>query len=222
MTPVELLWSTQRAVAPQEMLDMHDALKELRRQKKLVEAENTSNQDTLSNLENRQRLQQADVDRMRERHEIQEHVRKLEKSRPLWQYRDAQTAYKEASQNSKDAARELKTLQDEVEPLLRAVNAKEVYQTRIDNVVKERKMLAAKAEKDADTIDRKMKDLHDRGEELESERAAECENGRQSKKEAARLEGNVARLKKQLEEPPPDLDTAAYNEQIVGLLLGIV
>lgn len=217
MTPIELLRSTQRAVAPQEMLDMHDQLKELRREQKMVEAENTSNQDTLSSLENRQRMQQADVDRMRERNEIQERIRNLEKSRPIWQYRDVRKEMNAAKEKNKTAEAELKALKDEVEPALRAVNAKQAYQARIEQVVKERKQAATKAEKDADALDKKMRDLHERTIELDNERSAESNGGRQSRQEVARLEGNIARLKKQIEEPPPDLDISSYNEKIVGI-----
>lgn len=216
MTPIELLRSTQRAVAPQEMLDMHDQLKELRREQKMVEAENASNQDTLSSLENRQRMQQADVDRMRERNEIQERIKFLEKSRPIWHYRDARKELNEAKEQNQIAEAELKALQDEVEPALRAVNAKQAYHARIEQVVKERKQAATKAEKDADVLDKKMKDLHERTVELDNERTAEGNGGRQSRQEAARLEGNIARLKKQIEEPPPDLDISSYNEKIVS------
>lgn len=217
MTPVELLRSTQRAVAPQEMLDMHDALKQLRKQQKIVEAENTSNQDTLSSLENRQRMQQADVDRMRERVEIQERIKNLEKSRPIWHYRDARAELQEAKEKSRTVAAELRNLEEEVGPALRAVNAKQAYQAQIEQVVKERKQAVSKAEKDADTIDRKLRELHDRTEEFRAQRNAENNGGRQSRSDVVRLEGNIARLKKQIEEPPPDLDISTYNERIVSI-----
>lgn len=215
MNPVELLRSTQRAVAPQEMLDMHDKLKELRKVQKIIEAQNESNQDTLSNLENRQRMQHADVERMRERQEIQDRVDRLEKARPVWQYRDARTAWKAEEEKSKAAAAELDELKEEVAPALRAVNAKQIYQERVEQVVKERKVVFDKAGKDADTIDRKLKELHERAEALKNEKVAESNGGRQSRSEGARLEGNIARLKRQMEDPPPELDVASHNEQMV-------
>ena len=218
MNPVELLHSTQRAVAPQEMLDMHDRLKEFRKIQKVIEAENDANRDTLSNLENRQRMQQADVDRMRKRQEIQDRVNKLEKARPVWVYREANATFKAEKEKAKAAAKELEVLKKEVEPALRAVNAKQGYQTSIEKVAKDRRLVVDKAAKDADTIDRKLKDLKEREEEFITEKNAESTGGRQSKSEAARFEGNILRLKRQMEDPPPELDIASHNEQMVSIV----
>ena len=215
MTPIELLRSTQRAVAPQEMLDMHDGLKELRKTQKKVEEKNASCQETLASLENKQRMQQADVDRMRERNEIQQRITYLEKSRPIWQYRDALAEFNLAREKRKAVAGELKDLEREAGPALRAVNAKQAYEEAIEQVVKERKQITAKAEKNTDNLDRKLRELHERGEVFMHERQAESEAGRKSKTEIARIEGNIMRLKKQIEEPPPDLDISTFNERIV-------
>lgn len=218
MTPVDLLRSTQRAVAPQEMTDMHESLKELRKQQKLVEAENTSNQDTLANLENRQRMQQADVDRMRERNEIQQRISFLERSRPIWQYRDARVVHEKAKNNRDATAAELSELEAEVEPALQAVNAKEEYQQRIEAALKQRTQAVKQAEQAADTIDQKIKGLHESHKELDRKLETEATGGKKSRQEIARFEGNIARLNKQLEEPPPDLNIS-YNEQIVSIAL---
>ncbi|KAL8824374.1 MAG: hypothetical protein Q9191_005097 [Dirinaria sp. TL-2023a] len=214
MTPVELLRSTQRAVAPQEMLDMHENLKELRKQQKMVEAENNSNQETLTNLETRQRMQQADVERMRERNEIKRRIEFLERSRPIWQYRDARAAHEEAKNKKVVAAKELDELEAEVEPSLRAVNAKQAYQDQIEAAIKERGHIVKQAERTADATDQKIKGLCDRLKELGHEREAEANGGKKSRSDVARLQGSITRLKKQMEEPPPELDVSSFNEQI--------
>ena len=217
MTPVELLRSTQRAVAPQEMMDMHDNLKELRKQQKMVEAEHSSNQETLTNLETRQRMQQADVERMRERNEIQQKIQFLERSRPIGQYKDARATHGEAKQLKEAAIKELNELEAEVEPSLRAVNAKQAYQNQIESAVKERSQIVKQAERTADAVDQKIKELHDRYKELNHEVDVETSGGKKSRSEIARLQGCIARLNKQMEEPPPELDVQSYNEQIVSL-----
>lgn len=215
MTPIELLRSTQRAVAPQEMLDMHEELKQLRKKQKVAEEDNAASQETLASLENKQRMQQADVDRMRERNEIQQRIRYLEKSRPIWLYREARNDFKSAKEKGKIVGAELKNLQKEVEPALRAVNAKQSYQEQIEKVVKERKHTTVMAEKNSDNLDRKLKELHDLSEGFMNEKQAENEAGKKSKAETVRLEGNIARLKKQMEEPTPELDISAFNERLV-------
>ena len=218
MTPVELLRSTQRAVAPQKMIDMHDSLKKLRHEQRLVEDENNSTQDTLANLESRQRMQQADVERMRERNEIQQRVEFLEKSRPIWQYRDARDAFQLAKTKKNEAKKELDELEAEVEPSLRAFNAKQVYQRQIEKVVKERNSAVKQVERVADGFDQKLQNLHERSKDIENEAKAEVDGARKKKQDVARSEGNITRLKKQMEEPPPELDISAYNEQIVSQL----
>lgn len=196
---------------------MHENLKELGKQKNIVEDENHSNQETLTNLEDRQRMQQADVERMRERNEIQQRIENLEKARPIWQYRDARTLHREAKAKKDEASKELADLEAEVEPSLRAVNAKQIYLGQIEKVIKERGQAVKQAERAADSIDGKLRDLHERQKDLENEAKAEGESGKKMKSDISRIEGNSARLKKQMEEPPPDLDVSAYNEQIVGM-----
>ncbi|KAL9596436.1 MAG: hypothetical protein Q9219_005786 [cf. Caloplaca sp. 3 TL-2023] len=214
MTPVELLRSTQRAVAPQEMLDMHDELKEHRQSQKTVQAKLRNDQDALENLENRQRAQAGDVERMREREVIKRRVEYLEMSRPFPLYRGALSKFKEGKRRRQQASEELKNLETEVEPSLRAVNLKQEYQKQVQAGTSAKKKVVQDAERAADAIDRKLKDLHDRKAEMEAEVEAEKNGGKESRKEIARLEQIITRLKKQIEEAPPDLDISGYNERM--------
>lgn len=214
MTPVELLRSTQRAVAPQEMLDMHDELKEHRQKQKTIQAKVETDQDALQNLENRQRMQADDVQRMRDREVIKERVRLLEASRPFAAYRDAQQKHKNSKERRIAAKEELNQLEKDVEPSLRAVNAKQAYQRQVELVSKERKGLVQNAERDADNVDQKLKNLHERKGELEAEVGAEKNAGKESRKDIARLEQNIINLKKRIAEPQPDTDISRYNERI--------
>ncbi|KAL8989899.1 MAG: hypothetical protein Q9177_001322 [Variospora cf. flavescens] len=214
MTPVELLRSTQRAVAPQEMLDMHDELKEHRKQQKEIEAKVQSDQGALENLENWQRTHADDVQRMREREVVKQRVRYLETARPFPKYREARDAHTIAKKRKKQAGDELEALKREVEPSLEAVNAKQAYQQQVETATSARRKAVHDAEKAADSIDRKLKTLHDRKGELEAEVEAEKNGGKDNRKEVARLEQNIARLKKQIEEQPPEFEISGYNERI--------
>ena len=216
MTPVELLKSTQRAVASQEMIDMHDNLKELRQQQKEIQAREVSDQDTLGNLEGRQRMQEADVERMREREKIKEKVRFLEAAKPFARYRGARTKYLEAKAQKKEQTLALKKLEREVEPSLRAVNEKQQYQQQIEVVVRERRQAIDHADRVANTLDKRVGTLSDRGDELVKERDTEIEGGKKDKQNIARAELAISRLKKQMEEEPPALDISSCNEKIVG------
>lgn len=215
MTPVELLKSTQRAVATQEMIEMHNNLKELRYNQKEVQANQVSDQDTLANLEGRQRMQEADVERMREREQVKERVRLLEIARPFAKYRGARSKHKTAKEKFKEVTLELKQLSDEVEPSLRAVNDKQQYLQQVDAVVHERRQMVDKADHAAQLLDKKVGKLAERGDELVKERDAEINSSKQDKQAVTRAEQTISRLKKQMEEQPPDLDVASCNEQIV-------
>lgn len=214
MTPVELLRSTQRAVAPQEMIDTHETLKDLRRKQKDIQAKNTADQEQLDNLESRQRLQEADVERMRERELIETHVRMLEAARPFAAYRTARSAHGAAKDKRKAAQVELTRLEKEIEPSLRAVNAKEQYKAQIAAVVAERKAAISKAERHADAIDTKFKELQDKHNDLVAADSAEKTGGKKHRQEIVRLEGTINQLKRQMEAEPSELDVQAYNRRI--------
>ena len=214
MTPVELLRSTQRAVASQEMIDMHETLKDLRRKQKDIQAKNAVDQEQLENLEGRQRLQEADVERMREREQIETHVKMLEVARPFAAYRSARSAHNERKEIRKAAQMELTRLTKEIEPSLRAVNAKEQYRAQIAAVVTQRKTAIGQVERRADAIDKTFKDLEDKHNELVAADSAEKSGGKKHRQEIIRLEASIGQLKRQMEVEPPELDVQAYNRRI--------
>ena len=217
MTPVQLLHSTERAVASQDTIDMHEELKNLGRQQKDLQTRVNSDQDTLSNLEGRQRLQEADVERMREREAVVKRVDLLEKARPTVRYRDAKAKFQDAKERRKVAQIEFNTKSAEVEPALRAANVKEKYKKKIDEVVKERRAAIQHVEKDADGIDRQFQRLQDQHTELGSAIATEKSASKKYKAEVVKIEGTIRELKIQLQHAPPEFDVAAYNEQLVRL-----
>ena len=214
MTPVELLRSTQRAVASQEMIDMHETLKDLRRKQKDIQANHAADQEQLDNLESRQRLQEADVERMRERQQVERHIEMLEVARPFAAYRSARSAHGKLKEKRKVAQNELTRLEKEVEPSLRAANAKEQYKAQISAAVTERKNTINKAERQADAIDKKFKDLQDKHNELVAADSAEKSGGKKHRQEIVRLEGTINQLKRQMEAEPSELDVQAYNRRI--------
>ena len=214
MTPVELLRSTQRAVASQEMIDMHEQLKDLRRKQKDVQATCASDQDSLTNLEGRQRLQEADVERMREREQTVKRISYLEAARPFAAYRTARIVHKEAREKKKVAQDLLTSLQNEVEPALRAVNAKQSYKEQIEAVVRERNDGITKAERRADAIGKKFIDLQDKHNELTAELFAEKNCVKNHRQDIARFERAIDSLKRQMEEQPSELDVQPFNERI--------
>ena len=215
MTPIQLLHSTERAVASQEMIDMHEELKDLRRKQKDLQTRVSADQDTLSNLEGRQRLQEADVERMRERESVVKRVEMLDLARPTVHYRVATGKYRSARESRKVAQIEYNTKKAEVEPTIRAATKKKAYKDRVDAVVKDRKTAVQHAERDADRIDRELQALQEKHKELDATVEAQRTASRKNKSEAASIEGKIRELKIQLQHAPPEIDVAAYNDQLV-------
>ena len=219
MTPVELLRSTQRAVADQEMIDTHEFLKEKRKNQKDLQQRIDADQDILNNLEGRQRLQEADVERMREREQVVKHVDYLVSARPFAEYRHALRTHKEAKERRKAATEELGALTSEVEPCLKAVKDKGRYKKQCETTTEARRNALTKHEEYVGKIDKKYQSLVDLDKEIEDRVEAEHRGAKKHKSDVARIEGNISRLKKQMEDPPPSIDSVAYNEKIVGLLI---
>ena len=218
MTPIELLRSTQRAVAEQEMIDTHEYLKEKRRDQKELNRRIGGDQDILSNLEGRQRLQQADVDRMREREELVKKIRYLEACRPFAQYRRAKVEHDESKAQKTNATEALKSLRARVEPSMRAVNAKDRYKKQCLAAANYRRKAVTKAEEYTVKLNTKFQSLVDQENELEAQKAAEKRGTQNYKNEIARRDNTIHRLDKFMESPPPEVDSKAYNEKIVSLV----
>ncbi|OCL06970.1 P-loop containing nucleoside triphosphate hydrolase protein [Glonium stellatum] len=214
LTPVELLRETQRAAAPEAMVQMHEQLKNLRRDQKKLQATQIHEQEHLNAMQTKQNMQRADVERMRERKNLQVKARALEMMRPLVQYRVAKEQVEDAKNRKKEAQRDLKRLEREVEPSLRAVNAKQLYRDKIQDVVKLRKALVPKAEQRADEFARKLGVIHEKIKDCENEIKAERQGDKDRKAEVTRIEQNISRIKRQIEEEPIDFDPAEYNEKI--------
>ena len=218
MNPIELLRSTQRAVASEEMLEMHEDLKKLRGEQKGAQAQHAGDQETLNNLESRQRMQEADVERMRERDAIKQRVKFLEAARPFAQYRAARLRHQESKQRRMDATAALKELEDDVEPSLRAVNAKQSYRQQIERVVQDRKRAVERADRDTDKAVAKLEKFSEEIADGDRAMDAERKGSKTQKLELARIEQNVVKLKRQLEEPPEETDISSYTERTVCIV----
>ncbi|OCK79756.1 structural maintenance of chromosome complex subunit SmcA [Lepidopterella palustris CBS 459.81] len=214
LTPVELLKETQQAAAPDEMIQMHEQLKELRNIQKRLQLMQNHDEDHMKTMQGRQNVQRADVERMIERKSLQVKAGALEKMKPFIRYGVAKEQAEDAKRRKKEAQHDLRRLEHEVEPSLRAVNSKQAYRDRIQDVVKLRKTMVLKAETRAEDFVKKIAGvqakINDRENEIEAERTGE--KGR--KTEIARLDQIIARIKRQMEEVPIEFDVSEYNEKI--------
>jgi chromosome segregation ATPase len=217
LSPVELLHSTLRAAAAPQMLEWHESLKTLRKEQKARQAKNNGNKELRTNLEGRQDMDRADVERFRERAEIQQKVKILEISRPFAKYRGARRRNMEARQKKKAALAELKKLEEEVEPLLRAVNAKQEYRDQVEKAVKARHRALERGELAADELFTRQGEMEDTLKGFQKEIEIGKKGGAPINKEILKVQGVITGIKKQMAETPVTLDVGFYNDQLVGV-----
>ena len=214
LSPVELLAQTQRAAAPEQMTEWHQQLKDMRKEQKLSEDAQRRLTEDLQRLENRQRMQQGDVERLRERSELQERLEAYKKFRPFPAYKVAKQRHTEAKQQRKEAEREYKRLERQMEPNLRAVNEKQKYLTSVDKIVVRKKRLVEAMEA---TSKQALNALEATGTAIEGI-SGELEAGntgiKETKQRIPEHNRTINHIKTAMKNPPPHVDTAAMNEEM--------
>lgn len=216
LTPIELLHSTQRAAAGPEMVEWHDDLKKLRAQQKKLQMDNQGDKDSLTNLENRQEMQRADVERMRERAVIKRKIEILETLRPIARYRQHHEELKNMKQKKDELLRELEQLKTDLEPALRAVNAKQNYVLQLHEVEKHQQGIVDEADAKATKLGKKIEQYENSMKDLGCQIDAEKKSSTNYKQEAGKIQQNINRLTRQLNEEGIEFDVDWYNEKIVS------
>lgn len=216
LNPVELLHHTQRAAAPEEMLVWHEQLKSLRKEEKELRLQYEVNQEALKNQEARQENLRADVERLQERQQIQEKIELLEKTRPFIEYVQARKLHYLHKERKQQAQKRLKDLERQVEPTLRAVNAKQEYQNQIDVVVGERKKDVENAERGADLALKKIDEVEEGIKEVRQSRRAEVEGNRKRKQELEKIRAKLKDMEAKRQNAPPAFDSESWNTKIVS------
>ena len=214
LSPVDLLSSTQRAAAPDYLAEWHEELKRLHTEWKRKRVDQTSMKDNLANLENRQNLQRADVERLQQRKEMVTKVSALQKMRVAIRYRTATNKVRVAKERKREALNELKDLEIEVEPLLSAVNEKQERLNQVDRIVSQKRNMLDKAEQRALKLDGEQANLQQKTQKCENDINVEKGNIKSRNNELAQIDQNINRIERQLNNEPIDFDAAAYNEKI--------
>ena len=214
LSPVQLLDQTQRAAAPEYMVERHEQLKRLRAEQKKSLSEQNNVQDSLTNLENRQRAQQMDYERMQEREVVKKRVAALEKIRPMAQYRTLRVRSQALKEEKKAAEEDLKQLEREVEPSMQAAKAKRDYKAQVDSVVGRRKKLVERHEKRVDGLKTELEKLQTAIQDCGKQKKAEKDGDHDRKIRVERIKRDIISIKARMEETPPEFDAPMYNEKI--------
>ena len=214
LNPVDLLTQTQRAAAPEHMVQWHEELKKMRVDQRARQNDQTTLSDSLKNLEGRQNGQRADVERLQERQDIQERIDALEVYRPVVAYRRAKKDFEGLQARKREADHALEQLQEEVAPALQDVKEKVKYVEALQVVVKRREQMVSRSQQEADKVAKKQKDLADAIKDCENEMNAEKNATKKQRQDRARLDNDVRNIQRQQEQAPPEFNAAEYNERL--------
>ncbi|KAM5379648.1 hypothetical protein ACJZ2D_003842 [Fusarium nematophilum] len=215
-TPVDLLHETLRAAAPEEMLGWQKQLQDLHKDKKeMTEAVHTDS-ETLRNLENRQQGLQADVDRIREREEIQEQVKNLKSALVFSQYSEARAKHMEARDRKKKAERSLRRLEEESGPSLIAVNQKQEHVQKIAAAIPRKKSALKDAEDATKRLARNVITAGETLKEFENKLDSEQNGFDTKRRELAQSKQKITTLQADLKNQPEEFNPADFNQKIRG------
>ncbi|PHH63545.1 hypothetical protein CDD81_5732 [Ophiocordyceps australis] len=215
-TPVDLLRETLRAAAPAEMLEWQRELQDLHKDKKEMTLAAQADKDTLANLESRQQGLQADVDRIREREEIQARIKDLKSALVIAAYAEARNNWTEARQRKKEAQNALQKLQEESGPSLEAINKKQEYRRKIDAAMPALQKALSDANQEAK---KRATALHKAADELNKVRnqlETEKKGYTNKKKELAASVAKITQIKADLKQQAPEFNAADWNQRIRG------
>jgi chromosome segregation ATPase len=215
-TPVDLLHETLRAAAPEEMLEWQEQLRELHKDKRDLSETAHTDADTLKNLENRQQGLQADVDRIREREEIETNVKNLKSALVLAQYQEAKAKFEGAKARRKEAERSLRRFEEESGPSLQAVNRKQDYARQVATLVSVKTALLKDAEKKALAVARQLSANSEKVKEFDAKVDAERKSFEAKKKELASSRQKLTTLQADQRNAPPAFDATEWNRKIVS------
>ena len=214
MTPIQLLDSTQKAAASEEMSQWHETLKKLGASRKKRLEDKATYDRNLMELQARQNAQRADVDRINERNNLQGRLKGLEKCKPMLQYRSEKKKFDMAKQQRIQAENELLQLEKEVEPSFRDANAKELYRDNVKVAVGHRKALLDRFVRNSDDILKKLEGRKMAMEECDVALHAETKTGKEQDLSINKLKKDIRHWEEQLKNEPNEFNPAEFNERI--------
>lgn len=218
LNAVDLLAKTLEAAAPVDMKEMQASLKTIYHAQREAEQKMDVDSEQLRILESRHQAQQADVERYHEREEIQQAIDDLEACKPLVRFLEAKANYNRVKGERRDAARDLKNLEERVRPTMRLVNAKQTYKQALEDARQTRKTVLAEAEQAADRALQAVERAETRFKDTDNQRddlGGIIEN---KKKEISASRQKITALEAKHKNKPQDFVAADWNMKIVSLI----
>ncbi|KAF4549918.1 AAA domain-containing protein 9 [Elsinoe fawcettii] len=214
LNPIDLLSRTLQAAAPEEMSEQYDELKELHEQQNRFTQDQSTHTETLKNLESRHDAQRTDVERFRERANIQRRVNALDMYRPTLEYNTARVLWEEAKARQQTARRDLAQLESEVAPALESCHQKDAYVKSVRAVVQRRKALVTRAEKDSADQFQKQEDFINHIKEYQAQQEHEGKREKELKTVMSRIRNGISDIELKMQSAPPEFEASSFNDQL--------
>ncbi|KAL2758587.1 hypothetical protein ACRALDRAFT_1040546 [Sodiomyces alcalophilus JCM 7366] len=213
-TPVDLLHETLRAAAPPQMLEWQQELRDMHRDHKELQKQSASHAENLANLEGRQQAMQADVDRLREREEVQARIADLRDAQIMAAYNKSRARHAEISEQLNQAKQHLRELENECAPSLEASNKKKEYCDAVAAAVQVRHAALRNTEEAANDLLNDVDNASDHVAQITATIEAETKSFATKRQELRVVNQRIGQLENRLKNRPPDFDPKEHNQKI--------
>ena len=216
LNSVELLTRTLQAAAPEVITEQQNRLKELFDEQKAVARQLATDAETLRSWETRQQGLQADVERLREREEVQARVADLQDARLVLDYDEKRRIFSEYRENKRKAQERHRRLEERCAPSLEDVSLKQEYQRKVQDAFEARKRRGQEVEQDLmETISR-IEKIEEGTQTLEDKKSAEKDSLNTKKKQVSNARSKINQLEGQYRSQHYDFNPAEWNHKIVS------
>ncbi|KAI6252385.1 hypothetical protein MCOR07_009791 [Pyricularia oryzae] len=214
VNPVDLLSRTLQATAPPKIIEQQVQLRELYKRQKDFKQNSEQDADTLRIMLTKQQGMQADMERLREREEIEKTIHDWERALKHCLYQEARRDYKESKNKKTEAERKLRRFQAGAGPAMEAVNAKQEYARQIKECIPHLKRQVAQDAQLAEQMAKNIEAMDDKLRETEGKRNAQSDGLGNKKRELAVIRKTITDLENRLKNQEPDFDAASWNTRI--------
>ncbi|ETN37297.1 uncharacterized protein HMPREF1541_08288 [Cyphellophora europaea CBS 101466] len=214
MKPHEVLLSTQQAAGTPRMVQCYNVLLKLRNELKEHLGGQRTDRDELDNLKRRHEAQRVEVDRERDRKKYKQKLEYLQRAKVFPEYISAKATAEEAKEAQKRLANELRQLEEEAEPALRKVKAKQVYKHKVTLLKKQCEEELKASSGECDNVRSELADLETKMQDFDNQIKADRDQVSTKKTELRKHQMRVQQLENQLQHPPLEFDPRAMAEEI--------
>lgn len=216
LNAVDLLAKTLEAAAPLDMKAMQAELREVYRAQRAAEEQMQMDAARLRILEGRHQTQQADVERYREREEIERAIGDLEDCEPLVRYYEARRKSRALKHRRRVLNHELLDLTARLQPALAAIGEKKAYHEELKSGLAARTAVLQSAEQAVGQALASVEQVEDRILAATAQQAAMGESRDKKRKEISAIRQRITALEARVKNKPPEFVAAEWNLKIVS------